>query len=150
MSTLNVKDSNGNWKEIPSIGGYTKDEVNKMVEGKANQVHTHTLSQITDFAKKMTFTEIGRNTGNSSTTLTLSQSILNFDLLIIKARDNYNYWYPAGIMPSFTYTDHPNNTYRFLMTTDNHYIDLYFPSATALYINGGNRNLVIVYGVNIG
>ena len=31
MSVLYVKDSNGNWKEIPSIGGYTKDEVNTMV-----------------------------------------------------------------------------------------------------------------------
>ena len=150
MSTLNVKDSSGNWKEIPSIGGYTKDEVNTMIAGKANSSHTHTLSQITDFAKKMTFTEIGRNTGNSSTTLTLSQSILNFDLLIIKARDNYDYWYPAGILPSFTYTDHLDNKYRILMTTDNHYIEYYFTSTTALHINGGNRNLVIVYGVNIG
>lgn len=150
MSTLYVKGSDGNWKEIPSIGGYTKDEVNTMIAGKANASHTHTLSQITDFAKKMTFTEIGRNTGNSSTTLTLSQSILNFDLLIIKARDNYDYWYPASILPSFTYTDHLNNKYRFLMTTDNHYIEYYFTSTTALHINGGNRNLVIVYGVNIG
>ena len=53
MSTLNVKDSSGNWKEIPSIGGYTKDEVNTMIAGKANEVHTHTFSQITDISKSM-------------------------------------------------------------------------------------------------
>ena len=53
MSTLNVKDSSGNWKEIPSIGGYTKDEVNTMIAGKANEVHTHTFSQITDISKSI-------------------------------------------------------------------------------------------------
>lgn len=53
MSTLNVKDSSGNWKEIPSIGGYTKDEVNSMLAKKANESHTHTLSQITDISKSL-------------------------------------------------------------------------------------------------
>lgn len=53
MSTLNVKDSSGNWKEIPSIGGYTKDEVNTMLAKKANESHTHTFSQITDISKSM-------------------------------------------------------------------------------------------------
>lgn len=31
MSILKVRDSSGNWVEIPSIGGYTKDEINSMI-----------------------------------------------------------------------------------------------------------------------
>lgn len=47
MSMLNVKDSSGNWKEIPSIGGYTMDEINTMLASKANLSHTHPFPEIT-------------------------------------------------------------------------------------------------------
>ncbi len=150
MSTLNVKDSSGNWKEIPYFGGYTKDEVNKMVEGKANQDHTHTLSQITDFAHKMKFTLLCEVTGNSTTTVTLSQSVLNFDLLIIKTRDSSNWWQMPAVIPAFTYTDHPNLTYKLHTIDTTHYVEYYFPSSTSVHISSSTRNLVRIYGVNIG
>lgn len=51
MSKLNVKDSSGNWVEITSIGGYTKDEVNTMIAGKANASHTHSFDSLTGIDK---------------------------------------------------------------------------------------------------
>lgn len=149
MSTLYVKGSDGNWKEIPSIGGYTKDEVNEMLGGKANEEHTHTLSQITDFAHKMTFTLLCEVTGNSTTTVTLSQSVMNFDLLIIKTRDSGNWWQMPCVMPAYTYTDHPSEKYGFITIDNTHYVKYYFPSATSLYIYSSTRNLVRLYGVKI-
>lgn len=149
---LNVKDSSGNWVDITSLDAYTKDEVNAMISGKADASHTHSKSQITDFAHThhMTFTEIGRYATTSNGTMTLNQSILNFDFIIIRCRTTWGYWYPATIMQSTLWSEHATNTNRFLATTDQQYVELYFTSVTGLHIAGSNKNLIIVYGVSIG
>ena len=94
MSTLNVKDSSGNWKEIPSIGGYTKDEVNEMLGGKANAEHAHSISEVSGLQNNLnsmqssisstmkTFTTLldTRSSGTSGT-VTLNDSVARKGIL---------------------------------------------------------------------
>ncbi len=147
-STFKVR--NGAQGDVSDV--YTKAEVNNLVSGRAPTSHTHTKSQITDFAHNhhMTFTEIGRKSGSGSATLTLSQSVSNFDLLIIRTRHSSGHWYPDNVLPAFAWSEHTSYSTRFTACTDSAYIEYYFNSSTSLQLNGNSRNLTIVYGVNIG
>ncbi len=147
-STFKVR--NGAQGDVSDV--YTKAEVNNLVSGRAPTSHTHTKSQITDFAHNhhMTFTEIGRKSGSGSATLTLSQSVSNFDLLLIRTRHSSGHWYPDNVLPAFAWSEHTSYSTRFTACTDSAYIEYYFNSSTSFQLNGKSRNLTIVYGVNIG
>lgn len=118
---------------------YTKSSIDSALNGKANSSHPHNIR----------CTELGRKTGNSATTITLNQSVENFDLILVRARHNNGFWFPNSVLIANLWSEHASNSTRFLSCTDTAYVEYYFTSATGFHIAGGNNNLVIVYGIKI-
>ena len=166
MSTLNVKDSSGNWKEIPSIGGYTKDEVNEMLGGKANAEHAHSISEVSGLQNNLnsmqssisstmkTFTTLldTRSSGTSGT-VTLNDSVANYRYVMIFVQFGTTQSLCPAIYPgSYLSSIVSLVSQRVVLATDTQYLAIYFPSATSMTVYGSSytsANIkMLVLGVN--
>lgn len=160
MSTLNVKDSSGNWKEIPSIGGYTKDEVNSMLAKKANLEHTHLISEVNSLQSVLdssmkTYTKLLDTTSSGlAGTTTLSDSILNYKMILILLQYGGNHALMPILCPSkFISERFYSATTRIVIATDTLYCAVYFPSATSFTLYNSNlgsqsNKKFLIYGIN--
>lgn len=156
MSTLNVKDSSGNWKEIPSIGGYTMDEINAMLANKANRSHNHSISEITSLQSKLNikYTILLDDTARGNGTYTLSQAVDNFDMLEVKASCwNGTEMYFFSYIPKGQY-DLSSSTdgYQFLIPFDygntNRRIVFHLKSTTIKVGVSDHSKLMRIRGIN--
>ena len=157
MSILNVKDSSGSWITIPSIGGYTKDEVNTMVAGKANVDHTHPISEIInlkgtldDFLKNNTVLLSAQLTNGTKTI----SNILDYRLIgIYVFNGTGQYLSGATCATPWHLINYCNdNSHRLVLSTDTLYYALYFPSATSVavhnyYVGTGNIPTINIVGI---
>lgn len=160
MSTLNVKDSSGNWKEIPSIGGYTKDEVNSMIAGKANSSHTHPISEVNNLQATLnssmkTYTKLLDTTSSGlAGTATLSDSIRNYKMILILLQYGGNHALMPILCPSkFISERFYSATTRIVIATDTLYCSVYFPSVTSFTLYNSNlgsqsNKKFLIYGIN--
>lgn len=160
MSTLNVKDSSGNWKEIPSIGGYTKDEVNAMLGGKANEKHTHTISDVNSLQSVLdssmkTYTLLLDTSSQGMTgTKTLSDSIMNYKYIIVMVQAGVSCSLVPMMCPSiFIKQRNYDSSTKLVMCTDALYYSIYFPSETSITLNDSNlgnqsQKKMVIYGIN--
>ena len=160
MSTLYVKGSDGNWKEIPSIGGYTMDEINAMIAGKANSSHTHPISEVNNLQATLnssmkTYTKLLDTTSSGlAGTATLSDSILNYKMILILLQYGSSHALmpvlcPSQLMRSSFYSA---NT-RLVIATDSLYCAVYFPSVTSFTLYNSNlgsqsNKKFLIYGIN--
>ena len=160
MSTLNVKDSSGNWKEIPSIGGYTKDEVNSMLANKANLEHTHQISEVNNLQATLdaimkTYTKLlDTDSSGMAGTKTLSDSMMNYKYILVLVQYGSSYAIvPMNCPPKFLRQRYYDASHRMVMSTDSLYYSIYFPSNTTVTLNDSNlgsqsNKKMVIYGIN--
>ena len=157
MSILNVKDSSGSWITIPSIGGYTKDEVNTMVAGKANVGHTHPISEINSL--QGTLDNILKNdtellTAQLTSGTTTISNILNYRLIGIYVYNGSGQYLSGATCatPWHLINFCNDSSHRLVLSTDTLYYAIYFPSATSVavhnyYVGTGNTPTVKIVGI---
>lgn len=154
MSTLNVKDSSGNWKEIPSIGGYTIDEVNKMVADKASQSEVNTIKSTLASTMKTYTKLLDTDSSGMAGTKTLSDSMMNYKYILVLVQYGSSYAIvPMNCPPKFLRQRYYDASHRMVMSTDSLYYSIYFPSNTTVTLNDSNlgsqsNKKMVIYGIN--
>ena len=154
MSTLNVKDSDGNWKEIPSIGGYTRDEVNRLVADKASQSEVNTIKSTLASTMKTYTKLLDTDSSGMAGTKTLSDSMMNYKYILVLVQYGSSYAIvPMNCPPKFLRQRYYDASHRMVMSTDSLYYSIYFPSNTTVTLNDSNlgsqsNKKMVIYGIN--
>ena len=154
MSTLIVKDSSGNWKEITSIGGYTIDEVNRLVADKASQSEVNTIKSTLASTMKTYKKLLDTDSSGMGGTKTLSDSMMNYKYILVLVQYGSNYAIvPMNCPPTFLRQRYYDASHRMVMSTDSLYYSIYFPSNTTVTLNDSNlgsqsNKKMVIYGIN--